>query len=200
MKKNSFKFWQDIWTKKGLSGNVDLRYLDGYDHLDIPIDPAEICGSIRSQLDIKKTDMVLEVACGAGFLTEHMKDHCIYQGVDYCWPFVELNRRRFNVPVFECESSELFYPNSGVDFVFAYGLFQYLPSSVYARTTIQEMVRVARKGIFIGDIRTTSKLKQHMTYSQTWFGDEMRFSPCIYDPEDQTRFNAYVKFDGAEDG
>ena len=173
--------------------------MDGYNHLDIKITPEMICSEIIKSLGIQKNDIVLEVACGAGFLSQYMKDHCIYLGVDYCGPLIETNCKLHNVAAFECEANNLFFPHNSCNFCFCFGLFQYLPSLIYANEVLDQMFQIARNGVFIGDVRTKSSLKQHMTYTPSWFEKNcMQITPCIYNKDDKTRFNAVVKFDGGE--
>ena len=67
-------FWKKIWDEKGRSDSTDLLYLCGWEHLGIPIDSKMIVDKIISKLDIKSGDSILEVGCGAGFLSREFKD------------------------------------------------------------------------------------------------------------------------------
>lgn len=194
MVKTNYDFWRDVWEKKGRSKSNDLEYLDGYDCLNISVSSNKICDCIVKEVGIQKTDMVLEVGCGAGFLARDMKYKCVYQGVDYCRALADISRIWHRVPAFQCEANDLFYPNKSMDIVFCYGLFQYLPDKDYVVQVLNEMFRVARRGIFIGDIKKESDNDKHQVFMEEYFvGVGMTISACFYNPVDITRFNACIK-------
>lgn len=182
---NNFDFWKEIWNKKGSEANDDLLYLDGYEHLNISFDSKQICQKIVDIMDIRDDDYVLEIGCGAGFLSRDMKG--IYEGVDYCSSLIEKNRKYHKKNVFVCEANKLFYPDNSFDKVFCFGLFQYFPSKEYALQVTKEMMRVAKDCIFIGDLKTFGSEK-HLSYSKKDFVDVV-FSDCVYNEEDKSRFN-----------
>lgn len=73
-------YWKEVWERKGRSNTKCLEELDGYE--DTTANVKEIARQITIELDIKETDKILEVACGAGGLAQYIK--CgEYVGVDY---------------------------------------------------------------------------------------------------------------------
>ena len=64
--------WKQIWTRKGLADSsvTDLLAYDGYEATKV--DMKEVACQIANRLDIRKTDKVLEVGCGAGALAQYL--------------------------------------------------------------------------------------------------------------------------------
>ena len=73
--------WKEIWTQKGAMEGTkeDIRVFDGWEKSTA--DMKETADRIMGILDIKPTDRVLEVGCGAGGLAQYMD--CEYIGIDF---------------------------------------------------------------------------------------------------------------------
>ena len=56
--------WREVWERKGGLLTDDLKELDGFESTGI--DAEEVARRIVAILDIRQTDMVLEVGCGGG--------------------------------------------------------------------------------------------------------------------------------------
>ena len=164
MDNKNYRFWKKVWNSKGESNSVDLLFLDGYEHLECNFSSQQIVQEISNSLKIKKTDRVLEVACGCGFLSREFQRLCIYVGVDYSKPIIEKHKKLFNHEVYVCESNKLFFDDNSFDHVLCYGLFQYLPNMEYAEQTIAEFDRVSKNGIYLGDLKKTRTRAQHFVY------------------------------------
>tara|TARA_R100000234_G_scaffold83758_1_gene53116 strand:+ start:404 stop:994 length:591 start_codon:yes stop_codon:yes gene_type:complete len=186
------KFWKNIWESKGNSKSDDLLFLDGYEHLQIEFNSKDICASIITLADIKQGDRILEVGCGAGFLARELQEYS-YVGVDYSESIIKKHKDLFpshNATI--SEANLLNYENNSFDVVFCFGLFQYLPNKEYADKTIQEMYRVGKRGIFLGDLKTKKTRKEHFVYSMSELQEKgFKISSCVYDCNDVERFNAY---------
>ncbi len=63
-------YWKEVWERKGRGKTNNLEELDGYE--DTTANVKEIAQNIIKELDIKETDKVLEVACGAGGLAQYI--------------------------------------------------------------------------------------------------------------------------------
>ena len=186
--------WKKIWDEKGKSESEDFLYLDGYDHLNIEISSKKICDNIINSLNITKEDYVLEVGCGAGFLSKNMD--CLYTGIDYSQTIIEKNRKLTKKNSFVCEANNIFFPNNSFDYTFCFGLLQYLPNKEYFLQTISEMKRVSKKGFFLGDIKEQSNNINHFICPKEFFVENnFTVTEQIYDYKDNVRrFNAYIKF------
>ena len=187
-------FWKNIWDEKGLGASKDLLYLDGYEHLDIPFESRDIFKSLSSLMRVKKGDSILEVGCGCGFLSREFRGYD-YVGVDYSEPIINKHLNLFpshNVSVSEASSLNL--PDSSFDSVFCFGVFQYLPSLSYADKVIEEMRRVSKRSVLLGDLKNTATRKEHLVYPQDKLVEKgFVFSECVYDPSDNQRYNALLK-------
>jgi len=184
-------FWKKIWDSKGRSDSSDLLFLDGYEHLTQIFDSKEISNRILQELNASPVDTILEVGCGAGFLARELQNFK-YIGVDYSGPIIEKHKELFprhNVMV--SEASSLPFADDAFDHVFCYGLFQYLPDRHYADKTIQEMERVCKSGIFLGDLKSEKTRDTHFVYPKKDLIDmNYKITTCIYDELDLIRFNA----------
>ena len=187
-------FWKSVWDKKGLGDSTDLLYLDGYEHLDIPFKSPDIFKSLSSLMGLKKGDSILEVGCGCGFLAREFKEYN-YAGVDYSEPIIAKHRKMFsNHAVSVSEAKVLSFPDSSFDKVFCFGLFQYLPSLSYAEEVIEEMKRVSKEIVFLGDLKDTATRSEHLVYPKERLSEGgFSFSNCVYDAGDLHRYNALFK-------
>jgi ubiquinone/menaquinone biosynthesis C-methylase UbiE len=185
-------FWKNIWDSKGKSGSNDLLFLDGYEHLKIKFSSKEIVTQILGHLDATPPGTILEVGCGAGFLAREIQDFH-YTGIDYSVPIIEKHKELFphhNVMV--SEASSLPFADDAFDHVFCYGLFQYLPDRHYADKTIQEMERVCKSGIFLGDLKSEKTRDTHFVYPAQELQEQgFEISACMFGYNDVERFNAF---------
>ena len=118
-----------------------------------------------------------------------------YTGIDYSVPIIEKHKILFpHHEVYVSEANKLSFESFSYDWVFCFGLFQYLENYEYAERVISEMKRVAKKGIFIGDLKTKPTRKEHFVYSMNkLISENFKISECLYDSNDVERFNAYYK-------
>jgi len=156
--------WKDIWVKKGLQDG-EPRVLNG--HEDTPLDGHEIF--IKLQQFFHPSDKILEVGCGAGYMTEFfIKNGLNYTGVDYSETLVEKNKEFFGANVAVAEANALPYEDNSFDFVFVWSVFQYFDSYEYLVTVLEELERVCKRVVFIGDLREgCRKQKQNKDVIQT---------------------------------
>jgi len=196
MLSDNYKFWKNVWDAKGNSNSEDLLFLDGYDHLDAEFSSKKITNKIINNLKVEKGSSILEVACGCGFLARDLNDDYNFVGVDYSESIIKKHKELFDHEVYVCESNNLKFKADSFDYVFCYGLFQYLPDSDYAKQTIEEMSRVARKGVFIGDLKNIKTRETHFVMPKKQFID---FGFTIIDAESTNdgaeRFSAFRRFE-----
>lgn len=179
-------YWKEVWERKGRSDTKSLEELDGYE--DTTANVKEIAAEIIKELDIKKTDRVLEVACGAGGLAQYIK--CKeYVGVDYSSTLVKKHIELLNNSVMQGEANNLIFKDNTFDKVFCFGAFHYFPNVEYATQAIDEMKRIAKEAIFIGDLPVSSHRDTHLLYNKSDFKDykiiDGYYNPC--------RFNVLYK-------
>lgn len=182
----NMSYWKEVWERKGRSNSKSLEELDGYE--DTTANVKEIASQIIKELNIKETDKILEVACGAGGLAQYIK--CKeYVGIDYSSTLVQKHIELLNNSVLQGEANDLIFKDNSFDKVFCFGAFHYFPNNEYANQAIAEMKRVAKEAIFIGDLPVTSHRDTHLLYDKKDFKD-YKIIDGYYNPY---RFNVSYK-------
>ena len=88
-------------------------------------------------------------------------------------------------------SNRLLFDDGSFEYVFCYGLFQYLPNEQYAISTILEMDRVSSKGILIGDLKNKKTRDTHFVFPKNRFKDHGMKIIKNADFDNAQRYNAY---------
>ncbi|MBD2568155.1 class I SAM-dependent methyltransferase [Anabaena lutea] len=179
--------WQEIWERKGRLKTNDLKELDGYE--DTTIDAKFVASQITKILDIKSTDKIIEVGCGAGMIAQYLD--CGYIGIDYSQSLVKKHIQLLGNSVIHGSANNLIFNDHSFDKAFAYSVFQYFPNLEYAKTAIQEMKRVSKTSIFIGDLPIRSHRSEHLLFNPKDFYSA-EITEGFYNPD---RFNVFIKID-----
>lgn len=177
-------YWKKIWEERGKLSTNDLKALDGFENT--AADSKEIADKIISALEIKKSDKVLEVGCGAGMIAQYLD--CDYTGIDYSKPLVEKHINLLNHRVLVAEADSIPFEDKFFDKVFVFSTFHYFPDKVYADKALKEIKRVSKGKIFIGDLPMTSHRKEHLLFNKSDFEGE--FLEGFYNKE---RFNVLIR-------
>ena len=144
--------WNDIWDKKGQTqSRSDVRLLTGYEGTNFY--PKSYAKEWKSIVQWQKGESVLDVGCGAGFLGEHLPMEG-YVGIERVESLASAFIERTNRKVMVQDAEKLPFPDNVFDHVISHSMLQYLPSKDAAYRAIQEMKRVARKTVFLGDLRS----------------------------------------------
>lgn len=181
--------WLEIWTQKGeMEGSVeDIRVYDGWEHSNADI--RKTAERITAELDIRHEDKVLEVGCGAGALAQYMD--CQYIGIDFSPTLVKKHIEFFQNSVLVAPANDLPFKDGYFDKVFCWGVFLYFDSKEYARQAIEEMKRVCKGGIFIGELPMRSHRQNHQLFTKddfdAWKG--WKISRGWSPPYEDDRFN-----------
>ena len=202
MKKENenYLFWKNIWNEKGRKKEIDIFSDSGYEHMSEQYFRKGVLGSeylgrgIFELSNMKVDDIILEIGCSVGHLAEYFSNEmCMdYVGIDYSKSLLEKHRRLRGNVVFQCDANNLFFPNKSFDVSFCFGVLQYFPDLNYFEQVEKEMIRVSKRGIFLGDIKTDGS-DRHMKYSKQYFVDKgYKISDCIYDKKLENRFNAFL--------
>lgn len=161
--------WQEIWEKKGeMPGTkADIRIYDGWEKSTATVQ--EIAEKIVRVLDIKSADRVLEVGCGAGALSEYLD--CDYIGIDRSRSLIKRNIEFYGNQCLMAEAADLPFKDAVFDKVFSWGVFLYFDDKEYAKRSIDEMVRVCKRGgkIFIGELAKESHQPRHCLFTESDF-------------------------------
>lgn len=183
--------WKEIWTRKGkVSGSQEnLLAYNGYEATQV--DMHEVAAEIVKALDIKPTDKVLEVGCGAGALAQHL--NCDYVGIDYSPTLVQRHIELLGNSVLVGEANDIIFKDNSFDKVICYGVFLYFDSDEYVQQAISELKRVAKKAVLIGELPMRSHRDEHKLYKKEDFS-EWTITDGFYDPYRKDRFNATMFF------
>jgi len=182
-------YWKKVWERKGKINTDNFIELDGFEATII--NPKLVASKIIKLLDIKKTDKVLEVGCGAGMLARYLK--CNYIGVDYSNSLVKKHIKLLGNSVLVGEANDLPFKDKLFDKVFAYSVFHYFPNKKYAKKALKEMRRISKGPIFIADLPETSHRKSHLLFKKDDFArtvNKASFSDGFYN---KNRFNVLIK-------
>lgn len=176
--------WKQIWEKKGNLKIDDLKELGRYE--DTTINPKDVAHEIVKILDIKKSDRVLHVDCGAGMIGQYLD--CDHVGVGYSRSLVGKHIDLLKHSVLVAEANDLPFKDKYFDKVFAYSVFHYFPDKSYAKEVIRELNRVCKGKIFIGDLPERSRRKEHLLFKRSDFQGVL--SEGFYDKD---RFNVLIE-------
>ena len=184
-------YWGEIWKQKGLLDTNNILILNGYEGSGV--DPIMISDFIFDSLGIKSDDSILEVGCGAGMLGQHMSEKCNYYGVDKSETLINKYKQIFGKKskVLVSEGNNLPFKNQSFSAAFSFGVFHYFPSFEYVRQAIDEMFRVSKKAIFIGDLPYKSHDETHMLFKKQMFNNGI-FSNGMYRKNVDSRFNVLL--------
>lgn len=179
--------WKDVWERKGQEVDC-LRTANGWE--ETQCNSRDVYEAVSSQLNMKKNSSVLEVGCGAGYLSKvFIEAGHPYHGVDLSESSIKLAKEKVAQGLFEVShASDLDFENSSFDYVICYSVFQYFPDLEYANKCLNEMCRVSRFGVYIGDLVERSKRDEHLKFTREQFLNEWKISEGVYTPE---RFNIY---------
>lgn len=185
-------FWKNIWDAKGNSDSTDLLFLDGYEHLNIEFNSKSLCEKIVALSEFKYGEKILEVGCGCGFLARELQIHYAYTGVDYSESIINKHKELFPTHCVDvADSSSLPFEDNSFDRVFCFGLFQYLSDEESAVKTINEMQRVSRNTVFLGDLKESTTRQEHFVFPKEKLDAQgFKISNCLYDATDVGRYNA----------
>ena len=152
--------WSKIWHKKGTVDTTDLQLLSGYENTEF--DPKHCWDYIKNHFKITN-ESILEVGSGPGYIAQYIDN--AYIGIEQSYPLCEKCNTLAKKPCIEGEACNLPFKDNSFDYVICVGVMQYFPDHKYTRKAIDEMKRVAKKGVYVGSIRYKThekKLVKHI--------------------------------------
>jgi cyclopropane fatty-acyl-phospholipid synthase-like methyltransferase len=158
--------WRAVWQAKGaapppLTGEPDqvvrrLMALAGYDSATSSLDPETHYVQVRyvlDRLDIRPTDTVYEVGCGAGSMLYSLRPACAaVGGSDFADSLVALARQVLGAADLAVLEANAVPPEPAYDVVLSNGVFIYFPDPDYARQVVHRMVAKARRAVGVLDV------------------------------------------------
>ena len=183
--------WKEIWTQKGaVEGTKEDAELYGGWEKTITT-ASETAARIVDFLDIRPGDRVLEVGCGSGGLAQYIE--CEYVGIDFSKTLVQQWMQFFQKTAVYAEAADIPFKDKYFDKCFAYGCFMYFPSKEYMLQAVNEMKRVTKSGIFVGELPKESHEPKHLLYTEEDFLDiGFKTMRGWAEPYQDVRFSAYL--------
>eukprot|EP00931_Biecheleriopsis_adriatica_P018036 TRINITY_DN12736_c0_g1_i1.p1 TRINITY_DN12736_c0_g1~~TRINITY_DN12736_c0_g1_i1.p1 ORF type:complete len:690 (-),score=110.07 TRINITY_DN12736_c0_g1_i1:143-2212(-) len=156
--------WKKIYCKKALSlesASTPLHHFGGYEMFSWDQWYRQV-ETLMQGVDLESTRTYLEVGVGAGAFAsalQGLRPTLSVTGVDLVSEVVQVARQRvvgdFHVAAAE-DISQLFEPAS-FDFVASFGLTTYLESEAVVVRMVRDMLRIARRFVYIGEVSDAAK-------------------------------------------
>ena len=146
--------WDNIWLKKKKKKTDDLHVLNGFDINNINYTTKDLVNYIIKICDIKKKNSILEIGAGAGRLgTYFLKQNYNYNAVEKSSSLVNKFKRLVHKDkIIQASGGNIPYDDNSYDIVFCWSVVQYLKDVSQLKNFMNEMIRVSKKTVFIGDI------------------------------------------------
>lgn len=193
--------WSDIWEKKGLVDTEDLYLLNGYE--ETKFNPKIQTNRFIESLNIQDNNTILEMGCGAGLIASYLKRYN-YTGVDRSLSLVNKHINLLYNTVLNFSSTDSIFKDKHFDYCICNSMLEYLNTDTELNKTIDEIERVTKYGVFIGNIRYKSRTTKsekhiydgsikHFVIDRSYFIDRgYTIIDSLFEPEE--RYDAYKKF------
>lgn len=143
----------DYFNRKAANNSKDISWVSGY-HGNL----ASISGKgrnqiyfmIKNKLQLQDNDLLLDVGCGAGFITMPLlKDVKTIVCLDALQKMLYRITKQYDIIKVCAMAHMLPLITESMDKVLCNSVFQYFPSYLYAESVLKEMYRVCKPGGFI---------------------------------------------------
>ena len=155
--KDSNLNWDDIWIKKGKEYTADLFILNGWETTSF--NPKECVNNIIDTLSINNNSTVIEIGCGSGLLSQYFNKEN-YMGIDKSLTLVNKNINILKNTVINFSSTEKVLKDKHFDYCICYSMLEYLKDYNELEQTINNIERIAKKGVYIGSIRYKTRINK----------------------------------------
>lgn len=206
--------WEDIWNKKGLEKTDSLNRMAGFDlhYKDSDLMDVKQTDMIIDACNIDKNDKILDIGCGPGRLGRvFVSKGYNYYGLDKSETLVsKFNTVCGKVVSSKMQHNKVEFDDKTFDVTFFYSVAQYLNDDDDFKNFINEVKRVTKRVIFMGDLETvdgtdkvTSKYEytpekkiEHYCVNKEWFdsySDKVTFDTNYCSKP--TRYNATIQLE-----
>ena len=193
--------WQDIWEKKGNNEIFDLSTLNGCE--ETKFDGKKFINTVLKFLPINNDEKILEMGCGSGYLAQYLSSFK-YIGVDLSRNLVNKHINILGNIVLNFSSIDIIFKDKYFDYSLCNCMLEYLNNFDDLELTINNLERVTKKGLFIGNIRYKTRTEKidkhkfegvfsHLVIAKDYF---LKRGYSVFDSEHNPneRFNAYKLF------
>lgn len=212
MSKKIYRDWLEYYQLRGSKGG-EIKEVSGYAHGLAQLTERglkSITKVARISLGLSSNDILLDVGCGAGLLTNKLVDDVsVTVGVDASSEMIGNADEESKFVKVVAMAHHLPFPNKSFDKIFCYSVFQYFPNYRYAAKVIREMLRVLRnKGrCLIMDVPDIDKKALYLKvktpdihnlkrifYNKSWFVDLVP-NARIFEQKIPDYKNSHFRFD-----
>lgn len=191
--------WSEIWEKKGEIDSNDLFLLNGWESTEFK--PIEFISNIIEKLNISENEKIIEIGCGAGLLAYYLSKYN-YMGIDSSLSLINKHINILHNIALHFKSTDRIFKDEYFDYTIINGVFEYFDNTEEVLNTLDEINRITKKGIYIGNIRyKTRTIKQekhkydgvftHLVLSKQLFIERgYTILDSLYDPEN--RFDVFI--------
>ncbi len=164
--------WNQIWNERGNHfPEDDAMAISGFDQSFGTINQKNfhfLVEDIKEKLELKPTDTVLEVGCGAGALSNALIPFCYkIHSTDLAHGMVERAIKLYpHLDVVQSDPLDLPYPAKKFDKAFVHSVFQYFSDYSYAESVIDEISRVTKDSclVLIADVMDLDTKEAYLDY------------------------------------
>ena len=193
--------WSQIWAKKGDENTDNLYLLNGWESTNF--NPELFISKVINTLSIRDAERILEVGCGSGLLAQYLSKN-EYIGIDSSLSLVSKHITILNNIVLNFKSIDVIFKHKYFDYTIINSVLEYLNTLEEVVATLDEIERVSKKGIYIGNIRERTHVEKkekhkydgvftHMVINRSIFIDRgYTIIDSLYDGEN--RYDAYILF------
>jgi ubiquinone/menaquinone biosynthesis C-methylase UbiE len=160
--------WNEIWDIKAEaaidSSNHDI--INGFAHCDNKIDSKKIFEHLLEKNNIKKHESILEFGCGSGRIGQYfINNDYNYTGLDRSENMVNTFKNLLNVKnIYQINDLSLPFESNSFDVIICYSVIQYLSNLDEFTFLLNEMIRVSKRIIYIGDIESIDHTNNNNQY------------------------------------
>ena len=147
--------WKEIWENKGFENTNDLYMLNEWENT--LFNPEKLISTIIDILQIQNNEKIIEIGCGSGLLSTYLKNYD-YMGIDYSITLVSKHIQLLQNTVINFSCTETIFKNNYFDYVIVNSTLEYLHSEEELNKTICEIERISKKGIYIANIRSKTRI------------------------------------------
>ncbi len=160
--------WKEVWEYRADTySGASAAIIDGFDSGRGKMTNESLgylLAKISELLDLRKSDMLLEVGCGAGMILEKLNiPHSHIAGVDYSFAMIREAKARVPKGTFcVAEACDLPFKKASFNKILVWSVFQYFPNFEYARKVLYSLMYCLKNPgiVLIGDVPDLAKCKE----------------------------------------
>ena len=157
--------WNEIWNLKAIDcSNHDI--INGFTHCENNIDSKELFNYLVDINNIEKHESILEFGCGSGRIGQYfINNDYNYSGLDRSENMIKTFKKLLNTKnIYQINDLSLPFESNSFDVIICYSVVQYLSNLDEFTFLLNEMIRVSKRIIYIGDIESIDHTNNNNKY------------------------------------